>query len=102
MMLGLGVVMSPGARAEPQSEEAQFVAKINALRVSKGLVALVPDGHLTDVARAWSAGMAQAGGISHNPNFPNQVSGWRKLGENVGVGPSVDWLEQAFEASPHH
>src|SRR3981081_3048994 len=102
MMLGLGVVMSPGARAEPQSEEAQFVAKINALRVSKGLVALTPDGHLTEVARGWSAVMAQSGGISHNGNFPNQVAGWRKLGANGGVGPRDDWLEQAFEASPHH
>lgn len=91
------------ARAEPQSEEAQFIVDINQLRVSKGLVPLAPDGHLTDVARAWSAQMAQAGTLSHNPNFAAQMgSGWRKLGENVGVGSSVDWLNQAFINSPHH
>jgi len=91
------------ARAEPQSEEAQFIVLINQLRVSKGLVPLTPDGQLTDVARAWSAQMAAAATLSHNPNFAQQMgSGWKKLGENVGVGASVDWLNQAFINSPHH
>jgi len=91
------------ARAEPQSEEAQFIVDINQLRVSKGLVPLAADGHLTDIARAWSAQMAQAGTLSHNPDLAAQVGGdWRKLGENVGVGASVDWLNQAFINSPHH
>src|SRR5581483_10956797 len=102
--LGLGFVVPMGtARAEPQSEEAQFIALTNQLRVSKGLVPLAPDGQLTNVARAWSAQMASSGTLAHNPNFAAQMgSGWRKLGENVGVGASVDWLQQAFINSPHH
>jgi hypothetical protein len=101
---GLGLMWPMSmARAEPQSEEAQFIVLINQLRVSKGLVPLAPDGHLTDVARGWSAQMAQAGTLSHNPNFAQQMgNGWRKLGENVGVGASVDWLNNAFINSPHH
>ncbi|MBV9665385.1 MAG: CAP domain-containing protein [Actinobacteria bacterium] len=100
--LGLSLPMD-AARAEPQTEEAQFIVLTNQLRVSKGLVPLAPDGHLTDVARAWSAQMASSGTLAHNPNFAVQMgSGWRKLGENVGVGASVDWLQQAFINSPHH
>ena len=101
---GLGLVWPLStARAEPQSEEAQFIVLINQLRVSKGLVPLAPDGQLTNVARAWSAQMAQSGTLSHNPNYAQQMgNGWRKLGENVGVGASVDWLNQAFINSPHH
>jgi cysteine-rich secretory family protein len=46
--------------------------------------------------------IAQSNTLAHNGALPNQVSGWETLGENVGDGPSVDSLEQAFEASPHH
>ena len=83
--------------------EAQFLAKINNLRASKGLGALGIDSQLTSVARNWTAHMASAGAISHNPNLGTQVTeNWQKLGENVGEGPDVDTLFQAFVNSPHH
>lgn len=83
--------------------EAAFVAKINALRASKGLGQLAVYPELVTIARNWSQQMASAGAISHNPNFPNQVSAnWRKLGENVGRGGSVDTLFTAFVNSPLH
>ena len=85
------------------SAEAQFVTLINALRASKGLRTLTVVANLTSVARNWSQQMASAGTISHNPNFPNQVtSDWQMLGENVGQGYSVQSLFDAFVASPHH
>ena len=84
------------------SEEAQFVVRVNALRASKGLAPLAVDPQLRDIARAWSAQMAAAGGISHNPALADQVSNWQKIGENVGVGGDVTTIENAFEASPHH
>lgn len=92
------------AGAEPAADEAAFLVKINSLRVSQGLVPLTLDAHLTDIARTWSAKMAADGAISHNPDLAAQVGGnaWRTLGENVGVGSTVDWLENAFEQSPHH
>ena len=106
-MLGSITFLTLGATAasaEPRSEELDFVARINALRVSQGLVPLTIDAHLTDIARSWSAKMAGDGAISHNPDLAAQVggNGWRTLGENVGVGSTVDWLETAFENSPHH
>jgi hypothetical protein len=92
-----------GADVVDSGMEAAFVAKINALRASKGLGQLAVYGELTTIARNWSQQMANAGEISHNPNFPNQVTAnWRKLGENVGRGGAVDVLFTAFVNSPHH
>jgi Cysteine-rich secretory protein family len=85
------------------ADETSFVGHINALRASKGLGSLQVSGELTAVARGWSAHMAAAGSISHNPGLANSVSAhWVKLGENVGVGYDVDSLWQAFVHSPAH
>ena len=88
---------------DPASAEAQFVAQINALRASKGLQALAVHPALVAVARGWAAQMAAADKISHNPNLAAEVrADWQKLGENVGVGMTVDKLHDAFVASPAH
>ena len=101
-LAGLFLLSADEAGAEPAAHEAEFVARVNALRATKGLGPLAVDNQLTSVARAWSAKMAQDGALSHNPNLPNQVSNWRLVGENVGVGPTVAVIEQAFENSPAH
>ncbi|MEY2568610.1 MAG: hypothetical protein QOE35_3139 [Actinomycetota bacterium] len=90
------------AAAEPVSEETQFLALLNQLRVQQGLGALTPDSQLQGIARQWSAKMVGDGALSHNPNLATQVSNWRMIGENVGVGGSVQQLHDAFVASPHH
>ena len=92
-----------GADTVDPGVEAAFVTKINALRASKGLGPLAVHSELVGIARNWAQSMANAGQISHNPNFPNQVTAdWRKLGENVGRGGDVDSLFQAFVNSPAH
>ena len=97
----LGPAVPAGAGAE--DFEAEFVAKINELRASKGLQQLSVDAELTSIGRRWSASMAAAGKISHNPDFPEWVtSDWQRLGENVGVGPTVQSLFDAFVNSPSH
>lgn len=94
---------SAGAATDPRAAESAFVAKINALRAAKGLRQLRVDAELTSIARSWAARMAARGDISHNPGFTKQVQAdWVKLGENVGMGPSVDDLHRAFVASPTH
>lgn len=85
------------------SDEQSFYAKTNDLRRSKGVAALVIDVQLRAIARRWSAHMAASGTLSHNPNLAQEVTeNWSTLGENVGVGPSVDAIQQAFVNSPHH
>lgn len=90
-------------RANPAADEQAFVAKINQLRAERGLRPLAVDGELTTIGRRWAGKMAAAGQISHNQNFPNEVTqDWEKLGENVGVGSNPDELHDAFVKSPAH
>ena len=53
-------------------------------------------------ARDWAAGMAAAGKIWHSTLSDGITADWKKLGENVGMGGSVDGLHAAFVASPGH
>src|SRR5438477_6836806 len=100
--IALAFAVAPPAKADPNLDEAQFFADLNAVRARNGVPPLATDGQLINVARAWSAQMAGPAGLSHNPNLASQVSNWRTLGENVGTGGDVASVEAALEASPHH
>ena len=102
LALVLASLFAPPAKADPNVDEAQFFADLNAVRARNAVPPLATDGQLINVARGWSAQMAGAGGISHNPALGSQVSNWRSLGENVGTGSDVATIEAALEASPHH
>jgi uncharacterized protein YkwD len=103
VLAGLTVAAAPAAHADTGSEEALFLSLTNSLRSSLGIQSLTPQSQLTSIARSWSAQMAAAGGISHNPSLPNQVTAnWTQLGENVGMGGTVEAIQTAFINSPHH
>jgi len=89
----------PGGAA---SQEAAFVADINALRASRGLPVLTVDANLVGKARSWAATMASARRIWHSKVPAGISASWRKLGENVGMGISESSLHAAFRASPRH
>ncbi|HVE93495.1 MAG TPA: CAP domain-containing protein [Acidimicrobiales bacterium] len=90
------------AQASPGDESA-FVSAINRIRADRGLGSLRVDGELAGIARNWSYRMAADGAISHRPDLREGVSSnWTSLGENVGVGPSVSDLMNAFVNSPGH
>src|SRR5690606_22815528 len=69
--------------------EWEFVDRLNDLRLSRGLPAVVVNGALSSQSRTWSATMASRGGLSHDPALAAQTSisvpGWTRVGENVGV-----------------
>jgi uncharacterized protein YkwD len=91
------------ADAADSGVEAQFVSAINAIRAAHGAQPLHMYGELTGIARGWTDQMVANGGISHNPDFSNEVQAyWMKLGENVGVGGDVQSLMNAFVNSPAH
>lgn len=92
----------PTAAAADSGMEGQFVTAVNRERAAQGLSALSTSGDLTSVARSWSARMADDSKLYHNPSLGSQVSGWKKVGENVGRGPSVDAIHAALMASPGH
>lgn len=105
---GLGSVgmlsqAAPASAASSPSAAEQFIADINALRASVGVGALRENATLDSMAHGWSLHLESAGSLSHNPSLTAEApSNWRKLGENVGVGPSVPALQTAFTNSPEH
>ena len=103
IMAVIGVATPSPAAAADASTEALFVTRLNEIRSQHGAGPLQMYGELQGIARGWADHMAAAGAISHNPSFSGQVSAnWSKLGENVGVGASVDQLVAAFVKSPAH
>ena len=82
--------------------ESSFVSHINAERAAQGRSAVKVASDLTSVARRHSERMANSNNLHHNPNLGGDVSGWQKVGENVGRGPSVDAIHQGFMNSPSH
>lgn len=97
-MVTIGVVPA-GADA---GDEARLLSLTNQVRSSQGLAPLTIDAQLTRVAQAWASTLSGRGVISHNSSLPAQVTGWKDLGENVGVGGTVDAIHQGFLASPTH
>lgn len=81
----------------------QFLTLINNLRQSMNLGPLQADPILTARADGWAAAMADAGKISHSPSLAGGLEAdWTKVGENVGVGGTVEAIHAAFVASPTH
>lgn len=82
--------------------EREVIDLVNAERAERGLPRLVVDGRLSKVAEEWSESMLSANTLAHNPDVANQVTGWTTLGENVGVGPTISAIHNAFMESPGH
>ena len=83
--------------------ESSFLSYTNGERSSRGIATLKVAGDLTAIARAHSERMADDGKIYHSGSLGSQVDGnWKQLGENVGKGPSVKSIHDAFMASSSH
>lgn len=121
LVLGLAVALMvgapPGAGArpatgpaaaavalpDPGAAEAEFVARINQLRTSRGLAPLSVDAELTSQARQWAATMSSQGRIFHAGDLSAGISAnWQKLGENVGRGGTIFQVHGAYLASAGH
>lgn len=97
------LVGGSAADASSDDDEARFVALLNETRSAAGLPPLEVHAELTELARGWTDEMRSAGGISHaDPISAGLDAPWLKLGENVGTGPSVDAVMDAFIDSPGH
>lgn len=87
-----------------KNAELGFFNKINTARRSTGRVQLRLDAHLTKVARKHSREMTGRNLLHHTDTaaLRRRVTNWQLLGENVGVGGTVDSLHRAFMQSPSH
>lgn len=90
------------ATSDTGAKEGQFVDSVNAERTSRGGDRLRVASDLTEVARRHSTTMARESHLHHNPDLGSDVSGWSRVGENVGRGGSVSSLHTAFMDSEGH
>lgn len=94
------------ANASQASDEASSRSLVNQARASAGLASLAPNAGLNSVARAQAARMADRDAIYHNENLKAEADAagvnWQLIGENVGVGPDVQAVHEAFMSSPGH
>jgi uncharacterized protein YkwD len=109
LLMAFAFVLSeaPAAHAAGNADESGFYDATNSYRGQNGLAGLQYDAAASNVARAWSQQMANAATLSHNPNLVDQINSqvttqWTRLGENVGFGPTVDNIQNAFINSSAH
>ncbi len=98
-IVATGLAAAPALASAPESS---FVSQINAERAASGLAPVEVYWDLVDDARAHSMTMEAEDRLHHNPALGSVTTGWQALGENVGVGPSVGSLHDAFMASSGH
>jgi uncharacterized membrane protein YgdD (TMEM256/DUF423 family) len=99
----LGALLAIVTVAAPAAADVSF---INAKRSGAGLAPVSSSGGLASLAQRHSQEMANAGRLFHTGNLgasvSTVVSGWQAVGENVGVGDSVDAVNAMFMQSSAH
>ena len=88
----------------PRAFERGFLSKLNQAREEAGKRRLRLDPELSKVARKHTREMTERNLLYHTSNdaMRRRVTFWSVLGENVGVGHTVDTLHVAFMNSPAH
>lgn len=104
MMLALSVIALPSrASADPSDDASTAMWLVNSARADYGVSPLTPDRELQVLANRQANRMADAGYAFHSGDLGGQLSwGWYAWAENVGYGPSVDWVHSAFMNSGRH
>jgi peptidoglycan hydrolase-like protein with peptidoglycan-binding domain len=95
-------VVVGAANSSYASVESGYLSILNQERTSHGLAALHLNAELTGVAQSWASRMAATGSLQHNPALTREVHHWRSLGENVGDGPNLRDITDAFWTSAEH
>ena len=112
LLAGVLAVFAPSATASSYSTSSyasRLLSLVNATRADHGLGALRLADGTTAVAAAWTAHMADAQLLAHNPDIRHQLEthgspDWGTYGENVGHGYAADpdSLFHAYMQSPEH
>lgn len=82
--------------------EKCMMKKINNRRARHGKRKLRWDRQLGYVARHHARKMARNNAIFHDSNLASEITRWRRLGQNVGVGGTCRRLFKAFWQSSGH
>lgn len=87
-----------------QTLEDETRGALDDLRDRVGLGRLAADPDLDALAQTWAAQLAADARLHHSSLIHEVIEGddWTAAGENVGYGPSIPVLIDAFAASPTH
>lgn len=100
LFLLLGILFTGTASCTPEQLETQRL--VNVEREAAGLPALLPSPHATAKAQAWAETMAGDANLRHSNLAAGMPAGFLKIGENVGRGPELGAIHDAFMRSPSH
>jgi hypothetical protein len=111
--VGIAAALPPApsavaAEARTPSEgaaEQEFLARANGARSAAGLGSFAGSAAWQEHARNHSVEMARSGSIFHETSLAAEagtIGCWARVGENVGVGHSVDAIHSALMDSPTH
>lgn len=95
---------SPSIKLTVASAEVnKILSDINAVRANAGKAPLILHDGLSEVAQNWTQYLFDNCVFKHNPNFAKQTPGnWRRAGENIAAGQSVETVVDAWYKSPGH
>ena len=107
LCVGLMVIVSAEfAGADTNGLRARSGSLVNQSRHDEDVPGLERHSALDHVAAVHAQRMADAGAIFHNGRLAQEVEAqgvdWKRLGENVGMGPSVEVIHDGFMASEVH
>jgi uncharacterized protein YkwD len=96
--------MAAGPAAAANHGERELRSYINEVRNDRGVRQLGMRKFLVRAARRHSRQMASTGELVHSQDLAAYAGNrrWKIIGENIGYGPSMDVLHQAFMDSPPH
>jgi uncharacterized protein YkwD len=99
----VAVVAATGCLSADQQNDVDLV---NRERTANRLATLTVDQGAATKAQNWSAHMAATGVLEHTGGGtkldPSGLTNWCSIGENVGKGPSIKAVHDAFMASSTH
>jgi hypothetical protein len=101
-VVATGLPLLAATTAEASGGAGEFVSLTNSARSGHGVSRLAVSGDLASIAQRQAQRMADKGELYHNPNLASEVHNWQKIGENVGYGPDVSSIHNAFMHSSGH
>jgi uncharacterized protein YkwD len=83
-------------------QQTQALGLVNDARSTAGVHELLPSPHAMAKAQAWAEHLAATGRLAHSELRAEMPDGFLLLAENVGRGPSMEAIHQAFMGSAAH
>lgn len=102
-LLSVGLLSGVLASCESNKAELDHVRNlVNQSRAAAGVPPVAENVALDVKADRWAQVMRDQCRIWHSNLADGAPQGWRKLGENVGMGGSIDQIHVAYMNSPGH